>query len=349
MSAYLRGTGTAADPYVIHNAEALKEMLAVDFASGKYFEMVNDIDCAGAVFEYTSTSSIKSSANFTLNMNGFTANNFVMKNTSDGIYRSCNFNISFGVFHFTTAASYASASGSSFKLTDVSFSAGKFFSVGINSGKCIRCFFKVPFQNLSNASDCYSIGTAQGCTNTAGAPYDASSYPGLFANKEKWILDGVSYPTTIKRSRPDLTTGYAIKGVTRVGNSRKKRDITILSAAYRRPVWNGKSNDNGEFFAPLYDYYDAVIPLIFDDYGYPLKTDTAYIVGDVIHPASPNGYRYICEQEGSTGQELPAEPWSVEVLLTAGTAKFRPYPVYEPKCLGPIYPGKVNLVTGEKI
>lgn len=346
---YLRGTGTAADPYVIHNAEALQKMLTVDFDGNKYFEVVNDIDCEGAIFTYTSENGKKSDANFTLNLNGFKCVNFKMKNTSQGIYRNCKFKISFGVFEFSTSATYASYGISEFTLTDVSFSAGVFFSIGDNSGSCVRCFFKVPFQNLSNSTHCYAIGNATGCVNTSGKPYDANSYPGLAEKRDRWMLDGVSYPTTIKESRNDLTTGYAVKGVTRVGNSRKSRNITILSGAYRRPIWEGRSDEEGKFLAPLYDYYDAVIPLIFDDYGYPLKKDASYIIGDVVHPSTPNGYRYICEQAGISGPTLPVEPWSVEVLLTTGTAKFRPYPVYEPKCLGPMYPAKVNLITGEKV
>jgi hypothetical protein len=353
MAAYLRGAGTISDPFVIHNSVALKQLFTLDCSSESYFEVVADIDCGGEVFSYYSASSgVQFRAK--VNLNGHKIINFTLNNNYGN---QCIYYIFSGSFEFGHLIFKTSSTGmwgwaeSSTSFVDMVVDTGK---TGWGSmqptGGFTRCYFpQKTWTSISKAIDCYCNGAMTGAVNVSAAKYDPNSYPAMKASPEKWILDGVSEPNTKKRDRSELTTGYAIKGTTRVGNSRKSRNVTILSGAYRRPIWEGKSDGEGKFFAPLYDYYDAVMPLIFDDYGYPLKKDTNYVVGDIIHPSTPNGYRYICEQVGISGPTLPAEPWSVEVLLTAGTAKFRPYPVYEPKCLGPIYPGKANLITGEKV
>jgi hypothetical protein len=374
---YLRGTGTAADPYVIHNVAAWAKFLSITapcFMTNAYFEVVSDIDCNALIIPSLSDKVFLA----TLNGNGHKIHNFKFQSSSRGWshttggYSGVIKNIHLDA-DWSTYGSSAYNDGAWTKLNNVKITirSGMFYSYsgnvsGLNNGANIsnvvidlisgsifgRNDTAGTNQKLPNSLyllSSVSLGSVyQSATQLVGAQrYLPSSYPSL--DRASWVMDGVSTPVMLSVPRLDLTTGYAIKGVTRVGNSRKSRDVVILSAAHRLPVWSGKSDSEGKFFAPLYDYYDAVIPLILDDYGYPLKKDTSYVIGDVIHPSTPNGYRYICEQAGTSGPTLPAEPWSVEVLLTAGTAKFRPYPVYEPKCLGPMYPGKVNLITGEKV
>jgi hypothetical protein len=374
---YLRGSGTESDPFVIHNAAAFKYFLETDghfstdnsdYTVRKYFDVVSNIDMGGV-----SCTSKNLRPICCLNLNGHRVFNFTL-NAGISLFYPYSSGVSGwnstrkptiknGGLSLTYLGSqfFYPAGGVEYKsieLTDLVIDAGKTLIAGrqdLQYHVLSRVVFVRPMTGYlpdgvgCSIKDCYAKGATDKCIDVSLAPYYPGSYPALQAKPETWIMDGVSLPTTIPNGRADLTTGYAIKGVTRVGNSRKSRDVAILSAAYRLPVWSGKSDAEGKFFAPLYDYHDAVIPVIFDDYGYPLKKDTNYVVGDVIHPSTPNGYRYICEQVGTSGPTLPAEPWSVEVLLTAGTAKFRPYPVYEPKCLGPIYPGKANLVTGEKV
>lgn len=351
MSVYLRGIGTQSDPYVVHSLDAFRKMIS-EIASGKYFSVVSDIDGGGVVVAMSSAPT----ASATIELNGHTIGNISISSPYSYLFFNLNkLTIKNGRWLISIVGQNLANSVQSFEFEDVVFDFGKTQTepISSSSGKMNRCVFIRKWTSAAitgvTITNVYSNGAMSGCKNIESDRYNPNSYPELLKYPKVWILDGVSYPATIKNGRTDLTTGYAIKGVTRVGNSRKSRNIAILSGAYRQPIWEGKSDAEGKFFAPLYDYYDAVIPLIFDDYGYPLKKDTNYVAGDVIHPSSPNGYRYICEQAGTSGPALPSEPWSVEVLLTVGTAKFRPYPVYEPKCLGPIYPGKANLVTGEKV
>lgn len=372
MGDYLRGSGTQTDPYVIHNEGAWEKFLSYSLYGtnaghrlSKYFEVVANINCGGKTYFMGGNSGIW---NAYLNMNGHTVRNFTLdgSNGSNAITNMNQGYIKFGVIDFSmTSKSHDLCDILNIDLVNVCviIRVGKIISYGcrIQKEKTTNCVFinssgseLFSYSNneaVENSSVYYvtnsTLGIGLGNRIALAESTYPKNYPALPTTH--WIMDGVSWPTTIPDGRNDLTTGYAVKGVTRVGNSRKSRNITILSGAYRRPIWEGKSDEEGKFFAPLYDYYDAIIPLIFDDYGYPLKKDASYIIGDVIHPSTPNGYRYICEQAGISGQTLPAEPWSVEVLLTTGTAKFRPYPVYEPKCLGPMYPAKVNLITGEKV
>jgi hypothetical protein len=351
MGSYLRGTGTAVDPHVVHDIVAFKQMI-YDIAAGKHFSVVADIDGGGTTVSIGSAPT----ASATINLNGHMVKNIKISSPYNYLFFNLNkLTIKNGSWLVSILGDTLANSVQSFEFEDLVIDFGKTQSAAVSSSNGImtRCLFLRRWTTGSITgcaiTNVYSEGVMSGCVNIASDRYNPNSYPGLKSHPDVWVLDGVSYPTTIKNGRTDLTTGYAIKGVTRVGNSRKSRNVAILSGAYMKPIWEGKSDDKGEYFAPLYDYYDTVIPLIFDDYGYPLKKDTNYVIDDVIHPSSPNGYRYICEQAGTSGPILPAEPWSVEVLLTAGTAKFRPYPVYEPKCLGPIYPGKANLITGEKV
>lgn len=53
------------------------------------------------------------------------------------------------------------------------------------------------------------------------------------------------------------------------------------------------------------------------------EASTAYVVGDVVQPTTPNGHRYLCVYEGTTGASEPTWPEYREGQVSDGTAIFQ--------------------------
>ena len=346
---YLRGTGTQADPYVVHTPAALKQMLTADAFSGKYFEVVADIDCGGETFVYSSAWNSNVRANFSANLNGYSCFNFKMQNAGDNsgyLYRDAAFTITNGVFDFYFLGSEGVATRYSlYSMTDVVFNAGKNIDVGAaNTGNCIRCFSKFKINSQNQATGFYTVGISVGCIDVSSAPYDPNSYPDLVARRDRWIVDGVSYPKLIPQGRTDLTTAYAIKGVTKVGGYPKSRSVEAHIAAYFGNRKKLKSNFAGEYLINLGDVYDPHIVTHYDEYGNPFSANKPYALGDIIHPSSPNGYAYDCTTAGISAATAPLS-WPITGTMISGSAIFTPRPIYKPESQL-VQPAKINLLTG---
>ncbi len=175
------------------------------------------------------------------------------------------------------------------------------------------------------------------------ARFIPDNYPTLSAND--WFMDGVTLPALIPDGRPDLTQRYGVKGVTRVAGAGRPRDIAIMTAAYLGVLKKLKSSSDGSYLVNFYDVSDPLMIIHYDDYGFPLALSTAYAIGDIIHPTTPNGYRYICTTAGTSGNSSPTEPWSTTTSLISGSAIFTPVPVYAAETLL-VQPHMYDFLTG---
>lgn len=328
-----------------------------------YFEVVASIDCGGKTYAMGGNSGVW---NAYLNLNGYTIKNFILddSNGSVGITSLNSGYIKFGVIDFAMSRSSAQMYDSSnITLLDVCLiiRVGKITSYGLSlqAAKTTNCVFiqssGAPLFSYANnpATANPSVYFVTDSTQSIGAGTrvalaDSTSplkYPALSATK--WILDGVSWPRTIPTGRPDLTNGYIVKGTTRVGGVAKPRDVIAIIAASNSFYKKVTSGADGKYQITLGDVYDPLIIIHCDYYGYPFFATKSYSLGDVIHPKTPNGYRYICTTAGVSGTTEPAN-WPTSGTLQSGAAIFTAAPVYKPES-NLVSPKLVNLVTGQPV
>jgi len=186
-------------------------------------------------------------------------------------------------------------------------------------------------------------------TNTSGFTdqFDPANYSELTAGM--WVMDGASYPRPLSQDVSELTQGYVVKGVTTVDGVPASRRVRAHSPVDFNQIAQSMSAEDGSFLLNCIFYQDSVFVSGSDDYGSQLKAGTAYAVNAVVHPATPNGYRYVCTQAGTTDASLPAEPWDTEATLVSGTSQFAPLKVNQPIIHGPIVPILIDLLTGEPV
>lgn len=362
---YLRGAGTSTDPYIIHNVAAWTQFFNVDKNSGKYFEVIADIDCAGVTLAGVGYFSGRLNGNGFKVLNFSSASNYWLNSSSTGVIAEVN-NIHISATY--TGINYPLSSSSSTKMTwsNVRFdlvlsnSSGKVFyrmdtASSTFNNVLITFYGTQTFSSIVSTntfSTCYVIAPntssfgITGVTRLSGtATILPASYPSLGS---VWIIDSVSIPYLAKNGRASLTQKYAIKGTTKVAGEGKSRDIVILTSAYFGVFKQIKSGSNGLYLIDMADVYDPVYVMHYDDYGFPLFANTAYVIGAYIHPKTPNGYRYKCTTAGTSAGTLPTDPWTTSSNLISGTAIFSPEPVYAAETFL-VSPHLYDFLTGQPV
>ena len=175
-------------------------------------------------------------------------------------------------------------------------------------------------------------------------PFSASRYPNYASSV--WAIDGASAPRLLRQNIANLVQGYLVKGVVKVGGVLKPRFVRALSVVDFVRINDAVAAADGSFSLKCGYYTDAVMVATYEPYGALLVASKAYVLGDIIHPATPNGFRYLCTKAGNSGTSLPPEPWSTTDTLTVGAAIFTPDPIYQPQLHGPIKPVLCDLITG---
>lgn len=363
---YLRGTGTAADPYIIHNAAAWAQFFCNDREAGYFFEVVADIDCGGVTL-------VKSTGYFagTLNGNGHHVSNFKCASgfwLNTGPYLTngkvndlwLTATLTGGSAAFWHQAGYMVliAKNCRFDITATTTTLCMFWQL-TSTAYIENCIFnlygsspKFAYSASAAPATMYAIMDASAKINAPGAVILSRSgavNPSIYSTLDyaKWVIDGIDIPSLIPYGRDDLTIGYVVKGVTKVGGIGKPRQLLAMSAAYLGVIKQLKTGEDGSYTLGLNDYYDPLLICHYDDYGYPFQPNTAKTLGARIHPAIPNGYAYECTSAGTTDNAAPTD-WPTTGTLTSGTAIFTPKPIYAPETLL-VVPRLINLLTGEPV
>jgi len=358
---YLRGSGTQADPYVIHDVGAWQAFWGVTepcFKTSAFFSIVADIDCGGIIFNGVTGSAGLGTFRAIIYGNGHHINNF-----SFSSYYYFNLDNQGGMYDLSmefNGSSYGNASINNAAFSIISnckiiCKTGRFFTYSSGVRNSINLIINTTaiytYRNYFSNS-VYLVGDnvvtdyASSIRLSGASAYLPISY--LTLPREKWILDGVSLPRLIPNGRSDLTTKYAIKGSTKVAGVSKKRKVAVMTAAYMGVLKNSYTDDNGNYLFDMVDASDPVYVMHYDDYGFPLAVNTAYALGSYIHPKTPNGYRYKCTTAGTSGASLPAEPWPTSSNLITGTAIFTPEPVYKTETFL-VSPHLYDFLTGQPV
>lgn len=364
---YLTGNGSQSLPYIIYDEQSWELFIsytkygaAAGFMTQQYFSVVSDINCGGKAYGMGGNS-----GNFkaTLIGNGHRIYNLSFIQSGGNVCKTLGGTIT-GLFlddFFIDNASYYFSDTVTCAITHSRFSITK-----------NRLFYNPSHLNYSSDSlfinkSGESLFNVTGTTTAPNSVYvvtdavisigggtvvklaDAmlpSKYPNL--SQLFWVLDGISYPYLFINGNPSDTQKYVVKGFTRINGIGKKRGIAILSSAYFGVLKKLISNDDGSYIADLWQVSDPVFVIHYDDYGAPISINTAYALGLYVHPKIPNGYRYKCTTSGTSGSELPAEPWSTTTNLVSGTAIFTPEPVYKAETFL-VVPKLYDLLTGQPV
>lgn len=365
VSDYLKGTGSANDPYVIHTKQAAKEWFQNGMKSGNYAVLVTDIDMS----EYSALA-WSGNANGNLEGNGHRIKNLRISGSSGSIYffgwmSRIEFDNTELAFGNTFILGYGGARKcSDILITNLSGRSDPAFitpsHVGpygflervVNNSKCPLSNSQ-KFEGIVDVFSMQGAATSQALSGAAvvlsGADrYDPSKMPGLVAS-ENWLLDGASIPRLKTWPSGKLTQAYVVKGTTKVGGNPRSRQVSVNSAQDLREVVSASSASDGTFNLNCGFYSDSVMVAAYERYGFTPVVNKVYALGDIIHPVTPNGFRYLCTKAGNSGATLPPEPWSTSTALTIGAAIFTPDPVYQPQLHGPIKPVLVDLITGQPV
>ena len=97
-------------------------------------------------------------------------------------------------------------------------------------------------------------------------------------------------------------------------------------------------SNNGSYSLDTSPYEGAVILVAMDEYGEVWQGGTAYSVGDVIRPASFEGYVYYCVVAGTSDSTEPTWGFDINNHQSVGTAQFRAKPYSRPLAHAPIMP-----------
>lgn len=368
MGDYLRGSGTQADPYVIHNEGAWEKFMSYSLYGANaghrlssYFEVVANIDCGGKTYAMGGNSGIWDAF---LNLNGYTIKNFVLDGSNGGTvvtYLNSGY-IKFGVLDFSISdPNYSLCDSCTLTMLNVCLIIRSgyisYYGSIFGKGMTTSCVFihsagLALFNSgaaAANPSVYYvtnsTLGIGSGKRVALAYSTNPTKYPALPATH--WVLDGVSWPRTIPTGRPELINGYVVKGKTKVGGIGKARDVLAIIAASYSIYKEMKSAADGSYQITLGDVFDPLIIVHHDYYGYPFTASATYALGDVIHPKTPNGYRYVCTTAGVAGTTEPVI-WPTSGTLQSGAAIFTAEPVYKPESIL-VSPAYVNMVTGELV
>ncbi|BBQ32306.1 hypothetical protein ACTG2K_06345 [Aeromonas caviae] len=346
------GSGTQADPYLLVNLADVQALFTSYLTSGKYFALVANLDLSATQITYINGAT----AVFHLNGRGYelkvnlrntnaaasyifyawgagTLTDVALRITHSGWYRSAGTNPGFTLSNAVIEFSSNSTGTASDLLRGTNS-----LIIGGNTG-------------IISGSNVYKEGsTVSNTINTTsfadGNKYNKANYPGF--DEAKWIFDGISLPRPRPQATADLTTRYGVKGQSKVGSNGQQRNVAVFTENGLRYKLQSTKTD-GTFFINLNDVATPVILLVHDDIGARVVANTAYALNQIIHPATPNGFRYRCTLAGNSGATLPAEPWPTSAVLTAGAAQFTPEPVFEPKAHGPLLPVLFNVITEQPV
>ncbi|MBS4639826.1 hypothetical protein [Aeromonas media] len=346
VSDYLKGSGTVWDPYVIHNLAAAIQFFSVDiFRSGVFAELVVDLDLSANTFNQNT----KTVA--TLNGNGYTLTGLkhFTNNNQAATFKKLN------LVSINWLNTFGQQGSEYINFEDVVFRGGTLacYSGRMNFTRCtmssIGWKYMTAYQwgvvdSVALPPTSYALPSGFTDLRSVADPFSASRYPNYASSV--WAIDGASAPRLLRQNIANLVQGYLVKGVVKVGGVLKPRFVRALSVVDFVRINDAVAEADGSFSLKCGHYSDAVMVATYEPYGTLLVASKAYVLGDIIHPATPNGFRYLCTKAGNSGTSLPPEPWSTTDTLTVGAAIFTPDPIYQPQLHGPIKPVLCDLITG---
>jgi len=347
---YLKGSGTQADPWVIHDAGALKYWFEIGNKVAGYAVLACDIDMAGVAVTTPYDNS------WICNLDGYGHRIMSLAVGGSLSYQKATWQRIMFVSLSSTWPLLQGWNNTYSKIIDCMFD-GLSLPAHTSYIAYTRCVARNVTNAISNnyvSTSCFTVDGSNKFSNFTDLrndpdKYNPSKYPSLVALPELWSLDGASAPRLLAQDVAALIHEFQVHGITTIDNIPASRRVRAHAPTDFYQITQAMSGEDGSFQLNCGYYQDSVFVSASDDYGSQIKASTAYALNAVVHPDTPNGYRYVCTQAGTTDASLPAEPWDTEATLVSGTAQFAPLKVNQPIIHGPIKPVLIDLLTGEPV
>ena len=138
---------------------------------------------------------------------------------------------------------------------------------------------------------------------------------------------------------PPANNQYDIKGKITLEDNPHSTKVVIVAADNTAKLIDVVNSDpvTGDYQC-ITSYSKPVMIFTTQDYGLPWSAGTAKVIGDVVHPTTPNGYIYKVTQAGSTGQAEPI--WTAEqnVSINDGSVIYQSERLLKPEIEGYVTP-----------
>ena len=340
------GSGTEEAPYLIRNAQEFQSFW--NNPESYWYELTTDIDMDGVNVGSASGSSLYPK----LNGQGHSVLNINMTSTSYWMGTGGGQFINIAVYFNAGFSSGFAEAPSNLLIENVrihwNYPATIFRALlyGYTASTTIR--------DVLLTGDVASITYLQKSGADVSRVYIDASIPltntqGSVAVQD--LLDPTEFPTfdptfwnlavgTIPALIPQAGdySGYThIKGTTLLDGQPYSRKVRAVTADRHEIVAEVDSDLNGDFDVVTSPHKRNIIVYAYDPPGKVMRAATAYALDEILEPAQPNGYRYICIQAGTTADPLPDLPWPID-QLTSGTAIFEARKIRQPMMHGPITP-----------
>jgi len=133
--------------------------------------------------------------------------------------------------------------------------------------------------------------------------------------------------------------GLIVSGKVTLEDQPHTSKVVVTSANETPAVLGyGQSDISGDYSVNVGEYNGPVLIHTMQDYGLPWSASTAKVIGDVVHPTTPNGYIYKATQAGNTGQAEPI--WTAEqnVSINDGSVIYQSERLLKPEIEGYVTP-----------
>ncbi|ANP79316.1 hypothetical protein A134_23160 [Vibrio crassostreae 9CS106] len=172
---------------------------------------------------------------------------------------------------------------------------------------------------LLNGKNC-SLKSARDLRNDPDK-YLREKHTGLSLSIWKFDPDGLPI-TMVRKDLPNLDK-QVVEGKTFVLGEPASRIVSAFSEPTGILIKQEVSDEvTGEFSLNVAPHTGTLMVTVIDDYGRDFAREYDYEVGDIIHPNTPDGYRYRCTTAGMSADEPPQEPWGGDVVVS-GDAEFK--------------------------
>lgn len=135
--------------------------------------------------------------------------------------------------------------------------------------------------------------------------------------------------------RIEKTGKSFISGVTHDNGNPVKMELTVVGVK-SSAKWSGYSGEDGAFTINLGSYSAPISVFAYDIINKKLRSNNAYLVGDVAITSPDAGVKFTCVTAGVT-TELP-NPLPSAGTITIGTAVFEVKKISPSSCAGPMIP-----------
>ncbi|EIY4766842.1 hypothetical protein MM188_003224 [Vibrio cholerae] len=345
----LQGSGTAADPFLVWNAEDLKEMFnrSIKETRGWNIRFMDDIEVREILY---SKDNYYSLYDFIFDLNGFVFSSiygFVLIQDYRFVYRN-------GIIK---PINYTG--GTVFYQYWSDLDAAKFQNIQVlcdlpllSNVVLSRNGSRLNTNTIVNARGGFSDGVTTEaqisvCATKTNAHWkhpgqvNLTTYP-AFKSSPDWV-ENEWYGLTYAYQKAKVLTGGCYLDDT--NQPLANREIRVYPVHQTNEQYNakwvlhGKSKPDGIFNILINEVIENVIVFCFDKVTATLLGNKPYQVGDIAVPEIQNGYKYQCITAGTTG-ELPS-PLPTSGLLQSGTAVFSIEPLIPPVCYGPVTPKRI--------